>query len=242
MAVTSTSERVALPIPASNDANAHRSGIIPRRSVSSSALSATLPGAVEVTGAAQRRGQDHLGFQGVPSRAERRGCRSGRVGVVHRRRALTAGHREFSGHPGDSHVQPRRPPLVYQIGGAVQCPLRCREPSRAERIRGQSDQRIATRLAIGTRKCRRPAVPGTGAVVPAELATGTTHGCCGPATPQGHAARDALRRDRPARCCSGPVRRPQRPAATVHTGSSRRAAASTQGRRRTRRSIVLRWK
>ena len=156
--------------------------------------------------------------------------------------ALTAGHREFCGHPCNPHGQPRRHPFVEEIGGAVQCPLRCREPSHAERIGGQSDQRIATRLAVGTRRVPTPGRPRHGRGRASRAGAGTTRGCCGPTTPMGHAARDALRRDRQARCCSGPGRRPRRPAATVRAESSRRAAASVLGRPRTRRSPVLPWK
>lgn len=76
-------------------------------------------------------------------------------------------------------MQPRRYRAVEKVGGAEQRPLRRRKPSRAERIGGQPDQRVAARFPIGTRKCGRPAVPGASPVVPAELAQKRRAGAVG---------------------------------------------------------------
>jgi hypothetical protein len=67
-------------------------------------------------------------------------------------------------------VKPRRHVFGEEVGRAIQRPPRCGEPADAEGVSGQADQRVGSRLEVGSGKRRRPAVPGAGPLVPPELA------------------------------------------------------------------------
>ena len=160
----------------------------------------------------------------VASRAERLRQVDGALGVLDGGRAVAA---RPSPVPRDTHASRTgsRAGTDSVRTPAARCSAAADAANRPtpECVGGQPDQRVGSRLEVGTGERRSPAVPAAGRVVPAEL----TQKRRMRAVRQRHHRADALqtrtrRRGRPGRWRSGPGRRRRRHAATTRSRRGRR--------------------
>ena len=142
----------------------------PSRPVASSASSATRrdrSNEPALHSAAARMTSD---LTRVPRRAERRRQLDGAFGVADRGGAVAAGHRQLGAHPRQPDRQPRGHRFGAGLARALQESRGRREPAHAQRVGGQSDQRVRAGFGVPGRQRPCPAVLGAGTGVPAELA------------------------------------------------------------------------
>ena len=145
-------------------------GPVPVAAVVSSAASATARDAVEPAVAAERRGQHDVGFHLVAGRAEAR-----RHSSTARSACATAAAPSpvAIASSADTHANRtasrRRPRPSSKPRRAASAAAEAANRPDAERVGGQTDQRVGARLGIAAGHRQRAAVPAARLVVPTEL-------------------------------------------------------------------------
>ena len=242
MAATSASERVALPMSASKHANAQRSGINPRRSVSSARCrrhAGSRRGHRRST--APRPAPPRISRR-VPSRAERRGAGRRPLGVLHRRRALpvTIASSADTQPAARAAAQARARRSGRARAAAARADAANRPTPSASAASPISASAPASRSGPASADARPSQARAS--VVPAELAQERRPGAVRQrhqraARPATHCGEIGQRAAVAALTAGGDGPQPQ-----LMRGRRGGQRPATRGRRRTRRSTAQRWK
>ena len=191
-----------------------------------------------LAGAAQRRGEHHVGLHGggEPSRGRRRDRRPARRVRSRRRRRRSPSPTRPT--PIPAAPASRAAPTVEQILRPPQRVRRGGEPADAERIGGQTDQGVGLRFPVGAGQPRGPGRPSRAPSRASRADAGTTPCvlCASDAKRPTRVGTPQQREVGVAHWRSGPGRRRRPRVARARRRSSPRAAANAPGRRRRRHS------